>query len=945
MSTITTDAEKAIQFLRFLFGDSPHGLIATSKAKPGETTIEDDYDKDEGAPPPPKKTKKQEPMISHAYSAPEKVLTEWWRAHSHKYNIYFCTGTTKEREGRHNANNVIEIPALWFDLDAFKYFNIPGKAFFADIKSQEDVSAWVESSEDGLQGYYKLKEPFQLKGDVKLFKKELEPLLLDIALYFGADLEVCSPARLMRLPGSLNVKPQYPKPYQVKAYTKAANIYTLGELAKKFNHVNEDVAPKAITFALTYLLQGSEFWGEGSRHYIMLDLAGTVRKAGLNKTACLNLFRALSTTLSDDEFREADVDTTYDIDDLEKVRSLRSEYGAIADEAEEIIKYWLKLKKSYCKKKRIDFRPENYDPTKAEVLDNGAFFERGTCTYTHGDDHDNQFANFTVHLVGKLIKAETRDVVWLADVVTQGQPVKRVEITTASHNNWQTFSRIPHLPTGLSVFDTKMWPYYIAWLADQCPNETIKESTYYGWLEVHREDPILLMPDQPNEDYIWTRGNEDTAIPEALKEIESADAKTYLEAFGENYSQYHEEHFIWPALGWFAACPMSAFFRHKIGGFPALVTYGLSGSGKSHLFKMVLGPHFGCQTNKTYDSTTIYAMRSYLVSNNIYPLIMDEFRDTVSTRDDTKSKCAQFLAIVRSVWDGQEGGSGRGDRTVRRDRFQTPLCVVGEHPLSDDATMQRIFTITINHDWLDKINAMSGKDRVEVAKRMRWLHSHEHEGWLGTIILEWTINNLDKCRRLMEQCLDKIEEVCASDIPERKRHGFAVELYGLHVMRHIYADHGLIFPLRTTRFLEVIFAADPQARKINYSTAALTELFKATDAAIVMNIRRGTSLQGNTFVLDVNNREIAYFDLNRWRSEIKAYLNMSSSAALQNDVAFNNLLKDCINRVGSPVLGFPTDHPIIQERCVKIDLLGVRKQFGINTHQWSIIEPRFEEEE
>lgn len=952
MSAIMTDSERAIEFLRFLFGDNPNGFIATSKSKPGEPkpVVEADDYEDGEAPPPPTKDKdkgKKAPMISHSYSRPEKIESEWWRAHSSKYNIYFCTNTTKVREGRHNATNAVDVPAIWFDIDAFKYFNVPGKAFHADIKSAEDVSAWVESSKDGLQGYYKLAEPFEMNGDTKLFKKELEPLLLDIALYYGADMEVCTPARLMRLPGSLNVKPEYTKPYPVVAHTCKDNVYSLGELYKKFKHVNQDTAPKAVTFAITYVLQGSEFWGEGERHTIMYKLAGTVRKMGINKEACKNLFRSLEVTLSDDEFREADVDSTYDKADLEELATLRSGYGAISDEVEEIIKYWLKLKKSYCKKKKVEFTPENYDPTKQvnPDVDNGLFYERGTCTYSHGDEHDNQFANFAVHIAGKLVKADTRDVVWLADVITEGQPVKRVEINTASHNNWQVFSKIPHLPTGLMVFDTKLWPHFVAWLAENCPDDVIKESTFYGWLDVDKKKPTLLLPDQPHEEYVWTRGNEDTAIEDAMKEIDPDDAKAYLQRFGDYYSQFHEEHFIWPALGWFASAPMSAFFRHEIGGFPSLVTYGLAGSGKSYLFKEVLGIHFGCQKAKGYDSTTIHAIKTFLVSNNLYPLIIDEFRDNPGPRvDDNKSRCGQFLAIIRASWDGLETGSGKGDGTLRKDRFQAPLCVVGEHPLSEDATMQRIFSITISHDWLYATNKLNSEERAAMGKRMRWLKSPKHAGWLGTLILEWTIKNLDKARSLMEQCLNKIEEECPAEVPERKRHGFAVILYGLHVLRHIYADYGLTFPLRANRFLDIIYAADPQARKTNYGTSALNELFKATDTAVVMNTRRNTTLQGSVFVLDLQDRDIAYFDINRWRSEARQYLSSSASAALLNDVAFHNLLKDCARKEDGPILGFPKDHPVIQQMCVKIDLKKVRKQFGINTHQWSVTEPRFEED-
>jgi len=949
MATLTTDAEKAITFLRFLFGDSPNGYITTSKSKPGETLTETDCEADEVEGAPAQTKKKDGPMISHAYSAPEKLYTEWWRVHSHKYNMYFSTGTTDTREGKRKQTNILDIPALWFDVDLFKYIQVPGKAFLADMKSVDAASVWVESSKDGLQGYYKLDTPFKVDKDPKRYAEHIIPLLCQLAMYYGADMEVCSHSRLMRIPGTFNVKPEYSTYFQVNTHYnkrdgKEPPTYSMKQLKKMFEHVNENTAPKSIVFALLCLFQGSEDWAEGSRHYMMLDLAGTIRKGGINREACKNVFKELANLLSDDQFRDTEVDTTYDEQDLTKLRSLRSNYAALAPDAEAIVDYWVRMKKAYCSKMGIDFKPENYDPIKGSLTDVGddPFFEKGTFTHLTNAQH-TCFSNFVVHIVGKLHKAHTNDVVWLADIVIAGQPVKRVEITPAGHIDPKAFARINHMPTGISVFQPKAWPQYIAWLAEHCPETEIHESTYYGWLDVHKKKPVLLLPDQPSEQYIWTGSGTDTALPNPRLELEEQDIKEYLQTFGEYYSQYHEPHFIWPTLAWFAGCPMSAFFRKRVEGYPVLVVYGLAGSGKSHLFKM-LGPHYGCEIGKAYERTTIFAMHSHLTSNNLYPLIIDDFRDNPRP-DDGKSKGGQFLGVIRSVWDGLSGSSGRSDRSVCTDQFQAPMCIAGEHPLTEDAAVQRIFSITINHDWLYKIKALEGEDRVAMARRMRWLHSRDHDGWLGTIILQWTINNLDRCKRIMEQCIDKIEAECSTDVTERKRWGFSAILYGLYVLYFIYKEYGLEFPLRKDRFISVIFAADPDARKLTYGSSALHELFRATDSAIIMNTRRNTSLQGSVFVLDLVDREKAYFDINRWRSEIRSYLTSAGSAALMNDIAFRNLLKDCANSGNSPVLGFPTDHPIIQEMCVKIDLARVRSQFGVNTHQWSIIEPKFEEEE
>lgn len=936
--TITTDVEQAIEFLRFLFGDQPQGFIATLKSKPGEVRPSSDNDEEEEKPQKPKSTE-----LCHAYTAPERIDSDWWRQYSPKYNIWFCTATIKDKNRRHGCANSLDIPALWFDLDACKYIGVPGKAFYSDIKSLEDVSAWVESSENALQGYYKLKDAYPLNGDKESFKKDLRELLLDIAMYFGGDLKVVSPARLMRLPGSLNVKPEYPKPYQVIAHT-CDNTYSLKELKKKFSKVDENTVPRVVSFAISYILQSSELWNEGSRHDISYPLAGTVRKCGMNKQACLNLFDALSNVMGDDEVREADVESTYDQTDLTAIASLRSTYGEIAEEVERVIKFWLELKIEYCKKKRIKFTPDNYDPTKP-AKDNGLFFVRNNETYYHGDDHDDLFGNFCIHLRGKLVKATTQDIVWLANVIIKGQPVKTVEISAASHNTWATFSKIPHIPTGLSMHNAKLWSHYIAWLAENCPEDTFTETPYYGWLDTETEDEIsLLLPNQPHERYIWTRNNEDTATPGGMeKELETTKIKEYLSTFGDYISTYHESRYVWPTLGWFASAPLSAFFRQEIGGFPALVVYGLAGSGKSQLIKKVLGPHFGCKTVSSYDGITPHFIRMHLTSNNICPMIVDEFRDLGGGKHDQTQKASDFLGIIRSSWDGLETGAGKGDGTLRKDKFQAPLCVVGEHLYGEDATLHRTFSIVLNHDWLHQFNnVLSADERAERLSRMRWLEKPNHNGWLGTIILNWIQNNREEALNIMEQCLIKIDKECPRDVVERKRNGFASPLAGLYILKRIYQSYGLEFPIRAKTFMDLIFEADPQSKQTNYGTTALTELFKATDTAISINLRRKTPLLGSVYVIDPLNPKVAYFDINRWRSEVRQFFSGTASAALTNDAAFLNLLRDCTRKKEtSPVQGFPDNHPVFQQMCVKIDLAIVAKLFGINTHQWGDYETQF----
>lgn len=935
-STITTDVDKAVEFLQYMFGDEPNGFIQLFKLKPGEAKLKDEELEE------PEVKKVKSPGINDTYSAPERVDSEWWRQYSTLYNIWFCTATGKAKKSRHTTTNAVDVPAIWFDLDACKYFGVPVKAFLTDNKNTLNVSAWVESSENALQGYYKLKTIYNLDGSEENFKKDLLELLSKICLYFGGDMGVVSPGRLMRLPGSLNLKPEYPVPFQVTAhYTD--NTISMKELKAQFKDVNPDTVPKIVLFALEYIIRASEFWNEGSRHQIMLALAGTVRKGGINKEACLGLFKELSNTLGDDEYREADVLSTYEKEDIKKLASLRSGFAEIADPVEKVIDFWVKLKQTYCKKLKIQFVPENYDPIKS-IGEDGAFIERATETYFNSSDGPIVYSNFVVHIKGKLFKAATHDTVWLAQVVTKGQPVQTVEISTAAHNTWATFSKIPHLPTGLAVYNTKIWNHYVAWLSSNCPDENYVETPYYGWLDVDSKEPTIVIQEQEHEKYIWTKANTDTAMPGGMqKELSKDQVIRYLTEFAKNYDGYHEERYIWPALGWFTAVPLSAFFREKISGFPAMVIYGLPGSGKSQLSTKVLSPHFGCIGPTVYDTSTPYFIKHHMLSNNICPMVVDNFKEQPGNNQTQKAQ--DLIGIISASWDGNMTGGGKVDGSLRIDRFQAPLCVTAEHLYNEESTVQRTFSILINHNWTNYMKGVSEEEKLEHQKKVAWLHDKKRSGYLGTIILNWIIENLDEALDIIDQCMVKLRKECAkSSTVERKRDGFSGPLAGLYLLKRIYNHYGLKFPVRTSEFLPLIMEADPEAKKVSHGSSALKELFKATDTVISLNLRRRTPLIGSVYVIDPHEKRYAYFDINRWRSEIKFLMTGTSSASLTNDTAFYNLLQDCLTSdEETPIVDFPKNHPIFKQMCVKLDLVKVAKKYRVNTHQWEDIETQYGE--
>jgi hypothetical protein len=113
------------------------------------------------------------------------------------WNVYFGVGT-RDTSGGGCKENVVNVPALWTDID------------FKDIEKNEvkkrlDTFLYKPTAAimtgHGVHFYWFLKEP-AVNGDME----HIEDLLRRIAHHFNGDMTACELARVLRVPGTLNVK-------------------------------------------------------------------------------------------------------------------------------------------------------------------------------------------------------------------------------------------------------------------------------------------------------------------------------------------------------------------------------------------------------------------------------------------------------------------------------------------------------------------------------------------------------------------------------------------------------------------------------------------------------------------------------------------------------------------------------------------------------------------
>jgi replicative DNA helicase len=185
-------------------------------------------------------------------------------------NLYFGVAT---RDGKGGAKeNVIDIPALWVDID-FK--STPKERFDAAFPTFKLPPTAVVLSGGGYHIYWKLKTPA-----TKIDKDVVENLLRRLAFFLSGDSAAAEIARVLRVPGSLNNKPEYAAPIPVVLQSiDPTKIYSL----KDFEFLPKLASTSKSTNEIGWYLDSLKGVSEGERGNIAAKLAGRYIYKGLSE--------------------------------------------------------------------------------------------------------------------------------------------------------------------------------------------------------------------------------------------------------------------------------------------------------------------------------------------------------------------------------------------------------------------------------------------------------------------------------------------------------------------------------------------------------------------------------------------------------------------------------------------------------------------------------------
>ena len=190
------------------------------------------------------------------------AIAAFMKAHADR-NLYLAVALRKDDTSGRTENCTL-LPCLFADLDAKSYPGGEDEARAALARAAFPPTAIVASG-GGLHAYWKLKEPLDLTTEADAARS----LLRRLAAYLGADLAAAEPARILRLPNTVNGK--YDPPRRV--------VLELLEASREYNPSDfDEVLPADPGAPAAALVADGERISEGGRNRTLTSRAGVLRR-------------------------------------------------------------------------------------------------------------------------------------------------------------------------------------------------------------------------------------------------------------------------------------------------------------------------------------------------------------------------------------------------------------------------------------------------------------------------------------------------------------------------------------------------------------------------------------------------------------------------------------------------------------------------------------------
>lgn len=189
----------------------------------------------------------------------------------HLQDHVFFSVATRQNDSSGSGENLAHLPALFVDVD---YKDIPELDARKRLNEFPFPPTAVVSSGGGLHFYWQLAEPVDLHTVES--RQHVRDVLRRLATFLGGDMKAAEPARILRLPGSMNVK--YTPPRQAKVETfDPSRRYQLSEFEDLLPPFPQEPAGQPFTAPHTI--------ADGCRNDTLYRAGRSLKAKGLSREA------------------------------------------------------------------------------------------------------------------------------------------------------------------------------------------------------------------------------------------------------------------------------------------------------------------------------------------------------------------------------------------------------------------------------------------------------------------------------------------------------------------------------------------------------------------------------------------------------------------------------------------------------------------------------------
>ena len=556
---------------------------------------------------------------------------------------------------------------------------------------------------------------------------------LRYAQAFSQGDRVCDISRVMRVPGTYNVKDA--EPAQCEIVTRTSALYELGDF-KAISRVSPGVLER---------IRSGSTEGFESRSERDWSVICALVKAGVSDTAIRSIFA---------------------IEPIgDKVR-------------EESDDHYLEFT---LRKARSNDDP-NTGPTDADF---GIFERPGEGYYRPvASGNDLRLSTFTLDLKAILISDGAAEESFQADVLGNNQRTPGIVFPRSCFLSVATLTK--HLPSVQWQWlgSDKDVRYLLAYLAEQASKRSIPQKSFVRSLGLHKDLWVGSDSAFSTTEEFTAATAPITAVGAANNYVQTAyrivDAKEYAKLLGaldRSLSKVNLPSVVVPMLGWYMATPYKTRLEDLGVRFPILNVFGTRGAGKTTIVQAVWLPLMGVTNPTVHDcNTTRFVMLSLLGATNAIPIALAEFRQS-------SLSIQQYNVILRTVllaYDQGRDSRGRADQTVVDYPLCAPFSIDGEDPLPDQAAKERVLAVYMNPNSIAAETAAS--------KALLELQAMDLSFFAANYI-RWTLGQDPKA--LWNRASEAVNGAFPGHLPHRVRRNLTVTWLGVLSYRDFCETQGL----------------------------------------------------------------------------------------------------------------------------------------------------------